>query len=215
MKSYNEIKEELLHHYKEVLEEQQKNLDNATNNNDLHTINTTRKRIDSIKKSIENLDEATKSCIGNRVNYLLNNIEHMSQVMQNDYFDHFDRFSDIFLGNTLDENGKRYSFGNDLGLTKDDLSLFKGKIVSLTTTKDDFINYANQQFGTNIPTCEDMILMEQYRNSQNRDEYVRYAEMCRDSGKLSDPGYVIDNTVQDLLDYFDSKYKEQISNKQM
>ena len=135
--------------------------------------------------------------------------------MQDDYFNRFDRFSDIFLGNTRDEQRRRNLFGEELGLTKDDLSLFKGKIASLTTTKDNFINYANQQFGTNIPTCEDMMLMDEYKNSNNRDEYIRYAEMCRDSGKLSSAGAVLGATVQDLIDGFDSKHKEQISNKQM
>ncbi len=215
MKSYNDIKEELLHHYKECLGRHQKALDEATKNNDLLTINARRRGINNVEKSIENIDEATKSHIGSRVNYLLINIERMSKIMQDDYFNRFDRFSDIFLGNTRDEQGRRNLFGEELGLTKDDLSLFKGKIASLTTTKDEFITYANQHFGTNIPSCEEMMLMDEYKNSNNRDEYIRYAEMCRDSGKLSSAGAVLGATVQDLIDGFDSKHKEQISNKQM
>ena len=215
MKSYNDIKEELLHHYKECLERHQKALDEATKNNDLLTITARRRGINNVERSIENIDEATKSYIGKKVNNMLFDIENMSKIMQDDYFNHFDRFSDIFLGNTRDEQGRRNLFGLDLGLTKDDLSLFKGKIASLTTTKDEFITYANQHFGTNIPSCEDMMLMDEYKNSNNRDEYIRYAEMRRDSGKLSNAGEVLVATVQDLIDGFDSKHKEQISNKQM
>ena len=215
MKSYNDIKEELLHHYKECLERHQKALDEAAKNNDLLTITARRRGINNVERSIENIDEATKSYIGKKVNNMLFDIENMSKIMQDDYFNHFDRFSDIFLGNTRDEQGRRNLFGLDLGLTKDDLSLFKGKIASLTTTKDEFITYANQHFGTNIPSCEDMMLMDEYKNSNNRDEYIRYAEMRRDSGKLSNAGEVLVATVQDLIDGFDSKHKEQISNKQM
>lgn len=217
MKSYNDIKEELLHHYKECLERHQKALDEATKNNDLLTITARRRGINNVERSIENIDEATKSYIGKKVNNMLFDIENMSKIMQDDYFNHFDRFSDIFLGNTRDEQGRRNLFGLDLGLTKDDLSLFKGKIASLTTTKDEFITYANQHFGTNIPSCEDMMLMEEFRSKSNisRDEFVHYAEMYRDSGKISYPNGCLMTTVQDMIDDFDGIHKEQVSNKQM
>ena len=217
MKSYNDIKLGLLQYYEKFMSKQEKELKEAMERNDLAVANGIRKSINDTKLSFENIDEATKSYIGKKVNNILLDIEKMSNLNSGKYFAHFDNFADIFIGKTPDEAGITHNFGVELGLTKEDLSVFRGKVPSLSTTKDEFIAYANRHFGTNIPSCEDMMLMEEFKSKSNisRDEFVHYAEMYRDSGKISYPNGCLMTTVQDMIDDFDGIHKEQVSNKQM
>lgn len=204
MKTYNEIKKERLENLKEGIKRQQDLIDKAKFEKEKDVYG---RIILEIQRDIENIDEVTRAYIGYETNQFFKDMSWMINRTGNDYFEHHDMFLDMLLGNRPDREGKNSKFGAGLGITKEDLACFRGKAATSDETQDAFRTYVNNQLGTNIPLSKDMEMMEIYRYSQNRDDYVRFANLSIDSG---DAYHTIGTSlVADRIEAFDKTHNQQ------
>ena len=150
------------------------------------------------ENNINNMDEVTRIKIGAATNSLISAIQRVYKYRAIDYNNQFERFmSEYIIGVTPDEfigsvyKSNRFIEQSDcyiLGITLEDLMIFKGRNPLSTSICDDFRNLVNINFGTSIPMAG---VEEQAFNDyldanveETNKAFVHLRELQRDSGTL-------------------------------
>ncbi len=154
--------------------------------------------LENAENNIEHLEEITTIEIGAETNSLIQAIQTAYKINLNEYWENFENFLDKYVvGITSDGHLKNGAyFGQSqclkLGISRDDLSCFKGKDPLQNEAADFFRQKINAQFGTTIPmSSEEKKAYDDYNEVVfGSDElakekaFVQLKEIQRDSGTL-------------------------------
>lgn len=210
MKTFDEIKSDLMDRYKMQLSDIQKNLDSVDISED---VKSNYARIaDEILKYLDNLDEMTIIEIGASTNSLIDAISRAYNDHLTDYHNNFERFMDDYIiGITEDGQLKPGAFYaqrecSALGITTDDLEAIKGVAPNSEEAADILRQDVNEKLGTSIPMANEMHEAEvEYQAALDSGDkelenaaLVHLKEVQRDSGKLRNGGkfYLLANDQQ-------------------
>ena len=193
MKKFEDVKQSVILHIEDVINEQNQELAKK----DLPDLE--RRISEGILQDcqglLENIDECTVIEIGNRTNKLIKGLQTAYKDHQNDYFKRFEYFLDEYVvGLDSDGNAKygRHTATEEcycLGIGVDDLLLFKGKDPFDSEVCDQFKKLINANFGTNIPMADvEEQVRKEFKETIGTEEhdkaFVHLREVERDSGEL-------------------------------